>query len=151
MTDQKRSTVDPVPGPGGFSVDNPLIKEVMDRRSGEHYQVVDLLNCSYGDVINLRHSLTDARSADAPPPLVCSICQGPIFLRAALGDKRFGFAHFHEDGTCPAQTRGSSTLEEMDARKYNGAKESDAHKETKQFIMDSLNADSRFRGVVAEL
>ncbi|WP_440136203.1 hypothetical protein, partial [Escherichia coli] len=74
---------------------------------------------------------------------MCSICQGPVFLRGALGDRRFSFAHIQEDGTCPAVTRGSSTLGEMDARKYNGAKESDAHKETKQFIMDSLIADPR--------
>ncbi len=150
MTDTKPFTVDPIPGPGGFSVDSPLIKEVMNRQFGEHHQAVALLNRSYGDIMRLRRELTDARNADEPPPLVCSICQGPVFLRGALGDRRFSFAHFQEDGSCPAVTRGSSTLEEMDARKYNGAKESDAHKETKQFIMDSLIADHRFQGVVAE-
>lgn len=142
--------VEPFAGPGGFSVDDPRIKEVMNRRTGEHHQVVALLNRPYGDVMKLRRDLTDARDDDAAPPLVCSVCQGPVFLRGAPGEKRFSFAHFHEDGTCPAVTRGSSTMEEMDARKYNGAKESDAHKETKQFILDSLNADPRFRDAVAE-
>lgn len=150
VTANENHTVDPIAGPQGLSVDNPLITEVMNRKTGTHHNVIALLNRPYGDVMQLRRELTDARDDDASPPLVCSICQGPVFLRGSLRDKRFTFAHFHEDGTCPAVTRGSSTMEEMDARKYNGAKESDAHKETKRFIIDSLRADSRFDGVVAE-
>jgi len=62
----------------------------------------------------------------------------------------FYFKHVLEDGRCPQITRGELTMEEINARKYNGAKESARHIQMKEYVVKSLSADSRFSNIRVE-
>jgi hypothetical protein len=83
------------------------------------------------------------------PRVVCSVCGTPVYL-VSTPDKAFFFRHTIEDGSCPAQTRGKWSQEQIRAMKYQGARESDAHRRIKALIARSLDADSRMSDVHAE-
>jgi hypothetical protein len=62
----------------------------------------------------------------------------------------FFFRHLVEDGRCSAVTRGELSREEINARKYNGAKESALHIRTKNWVAESLRTDPNFSRVEIE-
>jgi len=57
----------------------------------------------------------------------------PVYL-VSLTSKAFFFRHTIEDGSCPAQTRGAWSHEQIKAMKYHGAQESDAHRRMKVLL-----------------
>lgn len=56
-------------------------------------------------------------------------------------ERRFFFRHTLEDGRCLARTRGELSQEEIDARRYNGVKESARHLQMKEWVAQCLAAD----------
>ena len=65
-------------------------------------------------------------------------------------ERRFFFRHTLEDGRCLARTRGELSQEEIDARRYNGVKESARHLQMKEWVAQCLAADPRFTDVATE-
>jgi len=130
-------------------VKNPEIEKVRDTRSGLIHDARQFVEGKrYGRLVQVRNIVIDAMKSEKPR-LVCAICQVPVYL-VARTDKAFFFRHRVEDGSCPAQTRGSLSEAEIRARIYNGCRESDAHKKIKRLITRSLKADHRTKDVYEE-
>jgi len=81
---------------------------------------------------------------------LCPECFVPLALLSRKECRRFWFKHTLEDGRCSAVTRGELTQEEINARKYNGAKESFLHRQMKQWLVESMQASGRFLAVHPE-
>lgn len=124
-------------------VEKPEIAEVLDTLTGSYHRAQDVIGFDYAALIQLR---TEAKAAHLKeqPLYRCSLCMTPVFICARKEAQTFFFKHAHEDGSCPATTRGALNQDEIDARKYNGVKESRAHIQMKDWLEACLKADTRF-------
>ncbi|MBZ0070640.1 MAG: DUF6035 family protein [Gammaproteobacteria bacterium] len=132
-----------------FAVDDPEIAEVLDMRTGSIIPAHEAIGSDYDQAMALRMELGEAR-ARSEPVYVCPLCGTPVYLVSRKETRRFFFRHELEDGRCPAKTRGELNEQEINARKYNGAKESYAHIRMKQIIAESLRCDPDFSDVKVE-
>jgi FMN phosphatase YigB (HAD superfamily) len=130
-------------------VDNPEIDEVLDLDSGGRHSAAAAIGTEYDRVIHLRSALKEGILTGAPR-YACSICHVPVYLVATPEGNRFFFRHQAEEGNCPAITRGNLSQEDINALKYNGAKESRRHKQVKDWVASSLAADSDFSDIAVE-
>ena len=101
------------------------------------------------ELMQLRMKVRTAMHREQPL-YQCSICFVPVFLCCAKDEKRFYFKHRHEDGNCPSVTRSELSQDELDARKYNGAKESRLHIRMKEWLVACLQVDGRFENIAPE-
>jgi len=107
------------------------------------------IGTDYGKAIELRMAVRQS-IVESSPLYTCPICGVPVYLVSRAEERKFFFRHQVEDGRCPARTRGDMSEEEINARKYNGAKESQAHIRMKEIIAESLRCDPRFSEVKEE-
>ncbi|MDP2376004.1 DUF6035 family protein [Reyranella sp.] len=125
------------------------IKEVRSFVSG---RIIDsrkfIERPTYYRLIRARSKLQEARHRKKVR-ITCAICGVPVYL-VARTTRDFYFRHTLEDGKCPAVTRSKLTADEIKAMKYLGARESPAHKQTKEFIEQSLKVDAAFSNILAE-
>lgn len=128
---------------GQYWIEDPEIEEVQDLDSGAVISSAEAIGTNYDAVMALRLELAHAR-AEGKPRYVCPLCGVPVYLVRRKEAQRFFFRHELEDGRCSAHTRGELDEREINARKYNGAKESQAHLRMKQIIAKSLACDPRF-------
>lgn len=124
------------------------ISEVMDCRTGEFIDARKVIGTGRERFFVLRNEIEAGIQADRPL-FRCSICHVPVKLIAPY-DKGAHFRHELEDGRCPAQTRGNLSEKQILALKYNGAKESEPHREMKAWLATSLRADPNFTAVDVE-
>lgn len=117
--------------------------------TGEHHQVATVLGTDFAELVKLRMAISTGLHKNQPL-YRCSICSVPVYICRTKNEQRFFFKHRHEDGNCPAITRGSLDQRELDARKYNGAKESTLHVNMKNWIVECLTADGRFEDIRQE-
>ena len=132
-----------------FAVDDPEIAEVLDMQTGSIIPAHEAIGSDYDQAMALRMELGEAR-ARSEPLYVCPMCGTQVYLVSRKETRRFFFRHELEDGRCPAKTRGELNEQEINARKYNGAKESHAHIRMKQIIAESLRCDPNFSEVKVE-
>jgi hypothetical protein len=132
-------------------VDNPEIKEVFILETGEHLSTQEVIGNDYDKLEKLRMELAESVASDNPKYL-CPICHIGIYLVCSPQNdkKRFYFRHRYENGNCPAITRSDMSKEEIEARKYNGVKESPAHFRLKHIVAESLRNDPNFSEVKVE-
>lgn len=132
-----------------LTVINPEIPEIIDKISGAILPVKEVIGSDYEKVMKLR---TEIRTliARGVPRYICPWCHVPVNLARLEKFKRFFFKHTIEDGSCPAHTSGKLSEAEINARKYNGVKESEPHKEMKKIISESLQLDGKFKEVAVE-
>lgn len=134
---------------GRFAVEDPEVAELLDLATGRCELHADVIGDDYEKALQLRMQLqTDLRRER--PRFVCAMCMTPVYLVSRPEGRKFFFRHSLEDGRCSAVTRGLLSQQEIDARKYNGAKESWLHLEMKSWIAACLRADSSFSDVVIE-
>jgi hypothetical protein len=134
---------------GHFAVEDPEVAELLDLSTGRCERHADVIGDDYEKALQLRMQLqTDLRREQ--PRFVCAMCMTPVYLVSRPEGRKFFFRHSLEDGRCSAVTRGLLSQDEIDARKYNGAKESWLHLEMKSWITACLQADARFSEVVVE-
>lgn len=132
-----------------LAVKDPEISEVQDTVSGALVMAHEAIGSDYAAAIRLRMELR-AAIARGEPRYICPICGIPVYLVSRKEARRFFFRHEIEDGRCSAITRGKMSEEEINARKYNGAKESQAHIRMKEILRESLACDHRFYEVALE-
>lgn len=84
------------------------------------------------------------------PLYLCPVCFKPLKLRSTPQKKGQLFYHADVEANCPKLEEKGISQKHIRAIKYNGAKESIAHKEIKQFIIDSLNVDPNFSDIAPE-
>lgn len=134
---------------GYFAVEQPEVTELLDLATGRCERHADVIGDDYEKALQLRMQLqTDLRREQ--PRFVCAMCMTSVYLVSRPEGRKFFFRHSLEDGRCSAVTRGLLSQEEINARKYNGAKESWLHLEMKSWIAACLRADPRFSDVVVE-
>lgn len=132
-----------------YSVDAPEIAEVLDLQSGDILDVKRLIGSDYGQALQLRMRVAQALRSDTPL-YACPLCYVPVHLVSMADRRRFYFRHEVEDGRCPAKTRGQLSEAEINARKYNGVKESSDHIDLKNIVAESLRCDPRFSDISVE-
>lgn len=134
-----------------FCVANPEIEQVLDRLNGRLMQAPEAIGNNYAEVEALRMRLAESVALDNPA-YICPICHVGVYLacRRDGDEKRFYFKHRVENGNCPAVTRGVLTPDQIEARKYNGVKESDAHRRMKDIVAESLACDPNFSSIEME-
>ncbi|MFZ3289440.1 MAG: DUF6035 family protein [Telluria sp.] len=123
-------------------VDDPEISEVMCTETGKHHSARDVLGKDIADMMSLRMRVRTHLQND--PLYTCSICGVAVHICSSRNKRRFFFKHREQDGSCPANTAGDLTQDEINARKYNGAKESKLHRRMKDWITQCLELDERF-------
>lgn len=129
-------------------VDDPEITEVMCTETGRHLHARDVLGKDFTDLMSLRMRVRTRLQND--PLYTCSICGVAVHICSNPDKRRFYFKHREQDGSCPANTAGDLTQDEINARKYNGAKESKLHQRMKDWISQCLELDERFDSVQQE-
>lgn len=132
-----------------FAVDDPEIEEVLDLRTGQYHRHDSLIGNDYEAAVQLRLGIRTAIIRDAPD-YTCALCGTPVYLVCKPTRRRLFFRHTLEDGRCTAKTRGALSQKEINARKYNGAKESHRHLELKSWIAQSIATDPSFTGLDIE-
>ena len=88
--------------------------------------------------------------------LVCAYCHGAVLLACRNSSTQdFYFRHFPEvenslEHRCIYKTKGALTASQINAIKYNGAKESLPHRLLKEQLRSSLMADSNISNIAVE-
>jgi len=134
---------------GEFWVEKPEVEEVLDLRSGTYLRHDKAIGADYEAVIKLRSALQEGIQREEPL-YACSMCRVPVYLVSQKDERKFHFRHTLEDGRCSAKTRGQLSQDEIDARRYNGVKESQAHINMKNWVAESLRADLDFTDIEVE-
>jgi len=131
-------TVDPAAR--ATAVEHPEITEVRSTRSGLILTARQyIVSQRYDRLIRSRNLIRDGNYR-REPRLTCAMCGVPVYLVSSKR-KSFFFRHIIEDGSCPAQTRGAWSYDQIKAMKYHGAQESDAHRRMKMLLERSLLTD----------
>lgn len=131
-------------------VTNPAITEVLIKESGRILSAAEAIGNDYDKATQLRMRLAEDLNAEVGTHYICPICFVRVYLHVQKTVKRFHFVHQRENGNCPALTRETLSQNEIEARKYNGAKESLAHQRMKEIIRSSLLCDPEFSEVEVE-
>lgn len=139
---------DDLPAPN-FAVRDPEIPVVLEASAGKELTIGEVIGDDYAHLMQLRMEVAVSNQEDRAMYL-CPECFVPLSLLCRKENRRFWFKHTLEDGRCSAITRGELTQEEINARKYNGAKESFLHRQMKQWLVDSLHASGRFTDIAQE-
>lgn len=144
----RRQRTHPSPGQQ-LIIEKPAITEVMEMESGEVLASTEVIGNDYGRLIKLRMRVR-TQILRGSPLYKCPVCGVPVNICCSPKEFRFYFKHRHEDGNCPAITAGRLSQDEIDARKYNGAKESRLHLQMKEWLVASLATDTGFKDVAVE-
>ena len=132
-----------------YAVRDPKISEVMDMYSGTVHSADHVIGSEYDAAIRLRTELCESVLAGTPR-YTCTLCGVGVHLNCMQFARRFYFKHALEDGRCPIQTRSALSQQQIDAIRYNGAKESQLHRQMKEWIRQCLVADENFNEVAVE-
>lgn len=132
-----------------YAVSNPRIADVLDLRTGTTVTAEEAIGTEYDAAVQLRLTSIVGVLRQAPR-FACVQCGSPVRLRGQKLTRLFHFAHIQENLGCPVTTRLKLSRDEINARRYNGAKESDLHLRMKEWICESLSADGRFTDVLSE-
>lgn len=130
-------------------VDDPQIDEVCDLETGDVVRSEALIGTDYAKLVQLRMQVRTRMQQDAPM-YRCPHCGVAVHICRSWKEHKFFFKHRHEDGSCPKVTAGMLSQEEIDARRYNGVKESVLHIRMKEALAKCLAADARFSDIRVE-
>uniref|UniRef100_UPI001F1D9FDA DUF6035 family protein n=1 Tax=Pseudomonas saliphila TaxID=2586906 RepID=UPI001F1D9FDA len=127
------------------------LSELIDLDTGGQIDAASFIRRELGLVMKDRSELFVRYRRDTEKPwLICPYCNRAVKL-ISCKNRRFYFRHMpEEEGNCPIDTRGMMTRDQMNAAKYNGAKESKAHQSLKMLLAASIRADPRFSGLQIE-
>lgn len=134
-----------------YCVEDPEIEEVQDMDSGLLLPVQDVIGSDWDRLVRLRMELAE-KGGEHEDKFTCPVCGVGVYLvcRRRGAEKRFYFRHRIEEGNCPAVTREPLSKNEIEARKYNGAKESRAHIRMKEILAESIACDPDFSDLQVE-
>ncbi len=130
-------------------VKNPLIKEALDLSTGAIQTVWEVVGNDYEKVLQKRLALKTCNET-GNPILACPLCLVPLHLVSLSKKRLFYFRHEEENGQCPFHTKGRLNEEQILALKYDGVRESAAHKRMKDIIASSLSCDPDFSNIEIE-
>lgn len=128
---------------------SPAITQLIDDQSGDHLNASEIVGDNRDQVMVLYKSLHMSRKT-GEGRLLCGLCGVPVYLCSAPDRQHFYFKHFHEDGSCPAETRGKLTEAQINALRYQGQRESQRHIRIKNLVAECLMEDPGFSTPVVE-
>ena len=133
------------------------VEEVLDLNTGNVYPADHYLLRGQYYLDNLREELEiNLQNNDSQGTLVCSKCLQKLKVRRDIVMKnglfrKAHFAHYKDiDNNCPYKTDRQYSKEEMRLMTFANVKESDAHKQMKFRLHQSLSADPAFHSVKQE-
>jgi len=132
-----------------FAVVDPEIPVVLEAATGKEFPSPTVIGDDYARVMQLRMEVATSNQEDRARYL-CPECFVPLSLLCGKTERRFWFKHTLEDGRCSIVTRGKLNQDEINARKYNGAKESFQHRQMKQWLAESMHASGKFTDIAQE-
>ncbi|MDD2894158.1 MAG: DUF6035 family protein [Halothiobacillaceae bacterium] len=127
---------------------NRLIEDIRDFETGEEYKADQLLSRPEEEIFRLRRTLAENR-AKSTKSLVCAICNQTVTI-AGNQNREFFFKHHQDSDDCYIKTAGKLNQDEINALKYQGAKESKRHKELKSHIFNFLKLDKNISEIAQE-
>ncbi len=118
------------------------IKEVRDA-DGIYWNAEEILSKTPNEINRIRTKCYQAHKIGEEPPYVCGYCLKPVWPPATIERVHY-FKHFHYRGIeeCAYYSGISPSIEILNAKKYNGAKEGRKHIEYKQLILQSLGKNA---------
>jgi competence CoiA-like predicted nuclease len=119
---------------------HPTVPEVMDMETGKIFPVSAIF--SKADHTHHQQRMADemARIRGMTVRYHCPLCHEPLAIRAHL-DRTFYFRHPNDPkAQCPYRYEHNLTHDQINAIKYDGARESQRHRQIKQMLENSLNA-----------
>ena len=129
-------------------VQNPEIAEILDLDSGEIADVSSFISeRRYDQLVAERVEIRETLASR--PRFGCALCATPVYLVVSR-EKRFFFRHCREDGSCPSITRSALSRDDIRALKYQGQRESLAHRKIKERIIRSLKCDPANSEILSE-
>ncbi|TXD49195.1 DUF6035 family protein [Polaribacter sp. IC073] len=115
------------------------IKSVLNKKTGQEIIADEFFNKSEPEIWDYRIRLQQVFQKLKKPLLVCYICGQNVKINGGIGtNKILHFSHFKDSEICPLKTDSLIDRADLLRAKYNGAKESLLHKETKNLIKDFL-------------
>lgn len=123
------------------SPSRPTVPEVIDLESGHIYPVGTIF--SRGSAAQHKQRMDDetARLRGATTRYHCPLCLSSLSVRA-YADRTFYFRHPNDpQAQCPYRYVNTLSPEQINAMKYDGAKESVRHRKIKEMLRTSLLAD----------
>lgn len=127
----------------------PTIESVLDMDTGRETVAATVFAFPEQIIFNLRRRQEEAFKEREEPKYVCYYCKQPTKIKGGppdgtrQGKKQLYFAHFKDSDDCPIKTNSILTQAEIDAIKFNGAKESSDHIITKNMIGEFLEINER--------
>ncbi|ART50351.1 DUF6035 family protein [Acidovorax carolinensis] len=138
-----------LPPEARLAVSDPEIPTVLESSTLKELAAAEVIGADVDRLMRLRMAVATSNQEDRAMYL-CPECFVPLSIVCRKDCRSFWFKHTLEDGRCSAVTRGELTREEINARKYNGAKESVLHRQMKQWLVESLHASGMFTEIAQE-
>jgi hypothetical protein len=118
------------------------VPEVIDLESGKIYHVSEIFAKGNDKQHQQRMADETARIRGDKVRYHCPLCHAPLAIRA-YADKSFYFRHPNDPlAECPYRYDNTLSPEQINAIKYDGARESARHRAIKRMLEVSLNADT---------
>ena len=128
------------------------IQEVLNKEDGKTIDADIFFNQNKNEIWKRRIELQEVIKGIREPIFVCYYCSQNIKINGGigLGKKVLHFAHQKDKGYCILKTDTELTKEEINRAKYNGAKESPLHFETKNLIKKLIELNKDFSSIEIE-
>ncbi len=128
------------------------IQEVLNKEDGKTIDADIFFNQSKNEIWKRRIELQEVIKGIREPIFVCYYCSQNIKINGGTGllKKVLHFAHQKDKGECILKTDTELTKEEINRAKYNGAKESPLHFETKNLIKKLIELNKDFSNIDIE-
>lgn len=131
-----------------FAAHDRGVPQATNAITGEIVGLDEFLGEDYAQIERKRLALKED-IARGEPIWLCPLCRNPVHLVCLKELRRFYFKHETGAEECLHACKGLSE-EQINARKYNGAKESADHIRMKEIVEAGLRADRRFSDVASE-
>jgi len=129
-------------------VENPHVSKVRDSHSGLILDASELLGNDPLQVQRLRMENAEAR-AKGKSLYVCPVCGESLNIHTNVYGEKYYFQHVAGGEECILRQQ-SLHPDVLKAIIFNGARESEAHKQMKRMLVESLECDSAFSNIKEE-
>lgn len=129
------------------------IDSVINLRTGDEINADVFFEQEIGEIWKVRLELEKVIREKELPYLICYGCYQCITIRGGKteGDslRQLYFSHYRDSDECPIKTNSHLSKSDILRYKYNGAKESYLHKETKGLIEKFLLLNQKTKGEIS--
>lgn len=129
------------------------IDSVINLRTGDEINADIFFEQEIGEIWKVRLELEKVIREKELPYLICYGCYQCITIRGGKteGDslRQLYFSHYRDSDECPIKTNSQLSKSDILRYKYNGAKESYLHKETKGLIEKFLLLNQKTKGEIS--